>query len=205
MDLVRRAGRKPLPPDADLGGPQLVYPRRPERVDGMLKPIAESLDRDVLGDVLLEVLRDECLQARRLRAVAVTSWKPSESLGERRAGIALRPESALLWSPTIREPIPIGPAPSQLVHLSVLHLALTPSGLVKLTLQRRTDAASLQEALPVRPEEAHRAALPAEAVAGNIASLEAVKHPVGGEPQPFGYLARGEKTDFGCASATDDS
>jgi len=77
--------------------------------------------------------------------------------------------------------------------------------LVKLTLQRRTDTTSLQEALPVRPEEAHGAAFPAESVAGNIASLEAVKHPVGGEPQPFGYLARGEKADFAYRRVTVDS
>jgi len=77
--------------------------------------------------------------------------------------------------------------------------------LVKLTIQRRTDAAALQEALPVRPEEAHRAALPLEAVAGNIAGLESVEHPVGGKAQPFGYLARSEKTDFTYARVTVDS
>ena len=69
---------------------------------------------------------------------------------------------------------------------------LTPSGLVKLTFQSRTDSASLQEALPVRPEKAHRAAFPAKAIAGYIACLEAIEDPVRGEPQPFGNLARGQ-------------
>jgi len=77
--------------------------------------------------------------------------------------------------------------------------------LVKLTLQRRTDTTSLQEALPVRPEEAHGAAFPAESVAGNIASLEAIEHPIGGEPQPLGYLARGEEADFTDGRVTVDS
>ena len=65
---------------------------------------------------------------------------------------------------------------------------------MKLTLQRRTDSASLQEALPVRPEKAHRAAFLAKAITGNIACLEAIEDPVRGEPQPFGNLARGKQT-----------
>jgi hypothetical protein len=55
MDVVGRARRKPLPPGADLRRPQSVDASRTEGFDGVLEAIAESLDRAVLGDVLLEV------------------------------------------------------------------------------------------------------------------------------------------------------
>jgi hypothetical protein len=60
--------------------------------------------------------------------------------------------------------------------------------LVKLALHPRTDPAALQEELPVRPEEAHRASLSTEAIAGDVAGLESVEHPVRGETDPLGDL-----------------
>lgn len=78
----------------------------------------------------------------------------------------------------------------------------TPSCLTKLTLNPRTDPAAPQEELPVRPEEADRASLSAEAVARDFASLESVEHPVRGESDPFGYLSRGEETIISHARLT---
>jgi hypothetical protein len=57
----------------------------------------------------------------------------------------------------------------------------------------RTDPTSLQEGLPIRPEETDRATLAAEAVARHIAGFESIEHPVGGEADPLGNLTRGEE------------
>ena len=43
-----------------------------ERSDGVLQPIAKRLDRDLRGDVLLEVLVDERCKRRRLVASALS-------------------------------------------------------------------------------------------------------------------------------------
>jgi hypothetical protein len=64
---------------------------------------------------------------------------------------------------------------------------------MELRLHPRTDPASLQEALPVGPEKTDWAALATEAIAGHITCFESIEHPVGGEADPLGDLARGEK------------
>jgi hypothetical protein len=64
---------------------------------------------------------------------------------------------------------------------------------MKLALHPRTDPAALQEELPVRPQKAHRASLSTEAIARDIAGLESVEHPVRGEADLLGDLARGEE------------
>ena len=68
---------------------------------------------------------------------------------------------------------------------------------MELRLHLRTDPASLQEGLPVGPEKTDWAALAAESITGHIACFESIEHPVGGEANPVGDLARGEEAIVG--------
>ncbi|MGH3030983.1 MAG: hypothetical protein ACRDNE_09515 [Gaiellaceae bacterium] len=124
----------------------------------MQQAVAEGLDRDVLSDVLFEVLADQRGRRRRFWPVSLPSCQALQSLGE----------CMYTWP---------------------LCMRFTPSRLVKLRFHPRTDPASLQEGLPVRPKETDRAALTAEAIAGHIACFESIEHPVGREANPLGDLA----------------
>src|SRR5215510_10139892 len=110
MDVVGRATGELFAPRSDRGDSQPVDTDRPERVNGVLEPVAQRLDRDVLGD--------EDSQRRRLAPTGVRQLLLPERLGERRSRLSLRAEPAALRPRPVQGPEPIRPASLELVYLA---------------------------------------------------------------------------------------